>query len=107
MAENYDVTVDNEVEAIDTDLVPVDSGESEGGIGAGEVALGALAVVGAGFLLKKTYDGGKWICGKAKAGIQSLKDKRAEKKAAKDQDNEAQEAEPEVVEAEVVTDESK
>lgn len=94
MAENYDVTVDNEVEAMETDLMPIDSEETEGGIGAGEVALGALAVVGAGFLLKKGYDGCKWVYGKAKDGIQSLKDKKAEKKAAKDQ---AQEPEDEVI----------
>lgn len=106
MAENYDVTVDNEVEAMETDLMPVDSEGSEGGIGAGEVALGALAVVGAGFLLKKTYDGGKWLVGKAKGGIQSIKDKREAKKAAKDQAPAETEA-VEEVEAEVVTEENK
>lgn len=68
-----------------TDLVATDesSDDSEGGIGAGEIAIGGLALIGAGFLIKKAFDGGKWVYGKAKAGIESFKEKKAAKDAAK------------------------
>lgn len=86
MDENNIMETENFEEEESTDLMPIEESEdSEGGIGAGEVALGALAIVGAGFLLKKGYDGIKWCVSKAKDGIGSLKEKREAKKASKDQ----------------------
>ena len=68
---NYDaidVTEDDGVEI--TELVPMDD-DSDGsdGISAGEVAIGGLALIGAGFLIKKAYDGGKWVFNKIKAKL--------------------------------------
>ena len=81
-----EVTVNTEADEIDvensTDLVATDD-NSEGGIGGLEVAIGGLAVVGGVFLVKKSVDGVKWCYGKAKGAIESFKEKRAEKKAAK------------------------
>ena len=103
MEENMNVT---DVEVMDdqdfestTDIVPVEAAnDSEGGIDAGSVALGALAIVGAGFLLKKAYDGGKWVVGKVKDGIANLKNKKADDTEA-DVDEEASDQEPEAEEA--------
>lgn len=76
-----DVTDEIEV----TDLADVNAeatGNSEGGIGAGEIVLGSLALVGAGFIVKKTVDAGKWVAGKAKSWNESRKEKKAAKAAA-------------------------
>jgi len=110
MAENMeminDVTVNEigtESEVNTTDLAVTDqTGNSENGIGVGEAALAGLAIVGAGFLVKKTYDGGKWVVGKVKAGIESWKEKKAEKKAAKEAGGKPEDPETEKVEGEVV-----
>lgn len=76
----------NEVEVIDnnvevTDLVT--SQDNSNGIGLAEAAVGTFALIGMGFVAKKTYDGAKWVGGKIKGAVDGLKEKRAEKKAAK------------------------
>lgn len=91
-----------------TDLAPVEDGEESNKIGKAEIALGALALVGAGFLVKKAYDGGKWLVGKAKDGIATLKDKKSKKGADQEEEieepeeaEEAAETEPEKVQGTV------
>lgn len=83
MMENYEAeeNITDEVEV--TDLAECSS-DSEGGIGAGEIAIGALALVGGAFIVKKAYDGGKWVVGKAKNLIDAAKEKKAAKKAEKE-----------------------
>lgn len=75
-----DVTIDNEINEV-TDMVPVAEGDSvaEGGIGAGEIVIGGLAAVGAGFIIKKTVDLTKAGINKAKAWNEARKAKKAEK----------------------------
>ena len=89
--------MDNDLAAYETtDLVPVEAADnSEGGIDAGSVALGALAIVGAGFLLKKAVDGGKWVVGKVSDWNEARKEKKAAKAKGKDEDEEAADQESE------------
>ena len=105
MVMENDVTVNEigtEPDVNVTDLAVTDqTGDSGNGIGVGDAALAGLALVGAGFLMKKAYDGGKWVVGKVKTGIESLKEKKAEKAAAKEAAK-TEDQQPEEVEGEVV-----
>lgn len=77
----YEVEETMDVEV--TDLVPEAEDSEKSGIGAGEIALGALALVGGVFVVKKTYDGAKWVAGKVKSGYEAAKEKHEAKKAEK------------------------
>lgn len=87
----------NDFDEESTDLVVVDdSNDSEGGIGVGEIALGGLALIGAGFLVKKTYDIGKKGVVKVIDWIKSKKNNKAEPQ----QVEEVEDADEEVVDVE-------
>ena len=93
------------VEVIDnvevTDLATQDSSK-EGGLGAAEITILALAGVGVAFLGKKTVDGVKWVGGKVTSWNENRKAKKAEKKAAKEVPAEEETEADETVEVEIV-----
>lgn len=82
--EENNVVMENE--AVETELVPAEEfcDESNGGSTLVGVAIGVGATLGAQWLYKKAI---KPLCGKAKAGIAGLKEKKAAKKANANRDD--------------------
>lgn len=101
MEENNVMT--NEVEVINdvevTDLATTQDSSKEG-LGVAEGLVLGFAAVGVAATGAAVVKGVKWVGGKAKATWNGWKEKRAEKKAAKEAPAEVEEPETEVVETE-------